>query len=207
MTQPVATFRRSTSCKLSAIGFGALPLVLALFAGAAFAQVIEPRPKALAPATDPVKDGVLIGRTSSDGMVLQLEIEGTEPMWMQMGSPPVWSEHQPAAAERYHVEAKVTDPETKTRIPYAAVTFTATHTETGKSTTLPLLPMWGSSGLHYSENTALLGDGAYAVLLTVDVPTFQRELKDKDLWPKPVAAKFHFKLQNGMLVEVTEPDF
>ena len=64
--------------------------------------------------------------------------------------------------------------------------------------------MWGSSGLHYSDNSALLGDGTYAATLTVDVPTFQRELKDKDLWPAPVSAKFHFKPKDGKLTEVSE---
>ena len=64
--------------------------------------------------------------------------------------------------------------------------------------------MWGSSGLHYSANSALLGDGAYAATVTVDVPTFQRELKDKDLWSKQVNAKFHFKLANGKLTEVSQ---
>ena len=125
-------------------------------------------------------------------------------MWMQMGTPPTWSAHQPAEGERYHVEMKLTDPKSKTRIPYANVSFAATHKETGKSTVLPLPPMWGSSGLHYSANSALLGDGVYAATVTVDVPTFQRELKDKDLWDKPVSAKFHFKLQNGKLTEVSE---
>lgn len=70
--------------------------------------------------------------------------------------------------------------------------------------TLPLVPMWGSSGLHYSANSALLGNGRYAATVTVDVPTFQRELKDKDLWSKPVSAKFHFKLKDGRLTEVSE---
>ena len=164
----------------------------------------SPRVKPLATAADPTKKAVLIGRVASGNMIFQLELEGSEPMWMQMGTPPTWSAHQPAEGERYHVEMKLTDPKSKTRIPYANVSFAATHKETGKSTVLPLPPMWGSSGLHYSANSALLGDGVYAATVTVDVPTFQRELKDKDLWDKPVSAKFHFKLQNGKLTEVSE---
>ena len=65
--------------------------------------------------------------------------------------------------------------------------------------------MWISSGLHYSANSALLGDGVYDATVQVDVPTFQRELKDKDLWSKPVLANFHFKLINGKLTEVSAP--
>ena len=63
---------------------------------------------------------------------------------------------------------------------------------------------WGSSGLHYSANSALLGNGSYLATVTVDTPTFYRELKDKDLWSKPVSAKFHFKLTDGKLTEVSE---
>lgn len=168
-------------------------------------RLSEPKVKTLEVAADPTKNAVLIGRVASGNMILQLELEGSEPMWMQMGTPPVWSAHQPAAGERYHVEMKLSDPKSKTRIPYANVSFAATHKETGKSTALSLPPMWGSSGLHYSANSALLGDGVYAATVTVDVPTFQRELKDKDLWNKPVSARFHFKLKDGKLVEVSEP--
>ena len=137
-------------------------------------------------------------------MIFQLELEGSEPMWMQMGNPPVWDAHKPGADERYHVEFKLTDPKSKTRIPYANINFAATNKETGKTITLSLPPMWGSSGLHYSANSALLGDGTYAATVTVDVPTFQRELKDKDLWSKAVSAKFHFRLADGKLTEVSQ---
>ena len=167
-------------------------------------QRAEPKVEKLAVAADPVKKAVLIGRAAAGDMALQLELEGSEPMWMQMGNPPTWGAHQPADDERYHVELKLTDPKTKTRIPYASINFAATNKETGKTLSVPLPPMWGSSGLHYSANSALLGDGTYAATVTVDVPTFQRELKDKDLWSKPVNAKFHFKLANGKLTEVSQ---
>lgn len=103
------------------------------------------------------------------------------------------------------MELKLDDPKTKTRIPFAHVTFEATNVTTGKTSTLLLPPMWGSSGLHYSANSALLGDGTYDATVKVDVPTFQRELTDKDLWSTPVYANFHFKLMNGKLTEVSAP--
>ncbi len=189
-------------------------LVLAMFAaasamdlahnGTAIAQTTEPKIKTLAVTADPLKKAVLVGRVLTGDMSLQLEIEGAEAMWMQMGNPPVWGAHTPGADERYHVEFKLTDPQSKTRIPYADIVFSATNRDTGKTMTLALPPMWGSSGLHYSGNSALLGDGSYSVTTTVNVPTFQRELKDKDLWSKPVSAKFHFRLKDGMLTEVSE---
>jgi len=178
-----------------------VPVVL--FIGAATAQPAEPKVKPLVPAADPQKKAVLIGRVAANAMVIQLELEGAEPMWMQMGSPPTWGAHQPTADERYHVELKLTDPKSKTRIPFAVSTFAATNKDTGKTMTLVLPPMWGKSGLHYSANSALLGDGAYAATVTVDVPTFHRELKDKDLWSKPSSATFHFRLKDGKLTEVS----
>jgi hypothetical protein len=169
-------------------------------------QLNEPKVQSLASAADPLKKAVLVGRVTTGNMVFQLELEGSEAMWMPMGTPVRWGAHTPPADERYHVELKLTDPKTRTRIPYAGITFAATNTDTGKSLSIPLPPMWGSSGLHYSENSALLGDGAYSVTVTVDTPVFQRELKDKDLWSKPVSAKFHFRLKDGKLTDVSKPE-
>lgn len=186
----------------SRIAAALLPLLFV--SAAAVAQPAEPVRKALAVAADPLKEAVLLGRVTTGNMIFQLELEGAESMWMQMGKPPVWGAHAPARSERHHVEFKLTDPVSKTRIPYAKVTFAATNQDSGKALTLRLPPMWGSSGLHYSANTALAGDGIYAATVTVDVPTFQRELKDKDLWAKPVSARFHFRLRDGKVVEVSE---
>jgi Fe2+ transport protein len=172
--------------------------------GLAMAQSAVPKIKKLAPPGDPMKKAILIGRVTTERLILQLELEGAEAMWMQMGNPPTWGVHTPSKDERYHVEFKLTDPLSKTRVPYAGIVFKATNIETGKSMELPLDPMWGASGLHYSGNSALLGDGAYASTVTVAVPTFQREVKDKDLWSKPVTAKFHFRLKDGKLTEVSE---
>ncbi|KAB2849524.1 MAG: hypothetical protein F9K44_07740, partial [Hyphomicrobiaceae bacterium] len=68
-----------------------------------------------------------------------------------------------------------------------------------------LHPMWGGSGLHYAMNSALLGDGTYEFVITVQSPTFARAVKDKDLFTTPASARFDFKLKNGALTEVSEP--
>ncbi|MNN31834.1 Fe2+ transport protein [compost metagenome] len=183
----------------------ALGVAIAFPVVAGLAQAAEPKIKVLASPQDPTKDAVLIGRSISDGLTFQLELEGAEAMWMPMGTPAQWSEHVPAKNERYHIEFKVTDNTTKTRLPYSTITFAATNKDNGKTVETILPPMWGSSGLHYSENSALAGDGVYAATVTVGVPTFAREMKDKELWSKPVSARFHFRLKDGMLVEVSEP--
>jgi hypothetical protein len=169
-----------------------------------WSRATEPTSRTLSPAADPVKKAVLIGRADVDRMRFEFFLEGAEAMWMQMGAPPVWGAHQPGADERCHVELKLSDTKSGTRIPYANVEFTAT--QAGRSMSLPLPPMWGDSGLHCSANSALLGDGTYAATVTVAVPSFQRELKDKDLRSIPVSVKFHFKLEEGKLVEVSQAD-
>ena len=182
-----------------------MPVACVLLAVSSWAQVqsTEPKAKSLTPAVDPTQKTVLIERVVTQGMDFDLSLEASEPMWMPMGAPPVWGAHLPAPTERYHVELKLTDPKSRTRIPYTDVLFTAIHAETGKTVALPLPPMWGQSGLHYSANSALLGDGTYSVTVKVDVPTFQRELKDKDLWSTAVDARFHFKLKDGKVIEVS----
>ena len=186
-----------------------LLLVLAatamLPATGATAQGADPKIIVLSAPKDPTQAAVMIGRANSDGLTLQLEIEGAEAMWMPMGIPTKWREHKPTKAERYHIEFKATDNTTKTRLPYALVTFSATNTDTKKQVKLVLPPMWGSSGLHYSNNSALVGDGTYAARVTVAVPSFAREMKDKDLWSKPIVSRFHFRLKDGMIIEVSEP--
>ena len=171
----------------------------------AIGQGADPRIIVLSAPKDPTQAAVLIGRANSDGLTLQLEIEGAEVMWMPMGIPTKWREHKPTKAERYHIEFNATDNTTKTRLPYALVTFSATNTDTKKQVKLVLPPMWGSSGLHYSNNSALVGDGTYAARVTVAVPSFAREMKDKDLWSKPIVSRFHFRLKDGMIIEVSEP--
>lgn len=181
-----------------------IPCMLLLIGTGAVAQTAEPTVKKLAPAANPLEKAILIGKITTGNMIFQLELEGSEEMWAQMGNPPVWGKHSPGKEELYHVEFKLTDPQTKTRIPYANITVTAVNLENDKKLEIHLPPMWGSSGLHYSANSALAGDGAYAATVTVDVPTFQREITDKDLWSKPVSAKFHFRLQDGKLSEVSQ---
>ena len=56
---------------------------------------------------------------------------------------------------------------------------------------------------HRSRDGAMNRMG-YAATVTVDTPTFERELKDKDLWAKPVSARFHFRLKDGKVIEVSE---
>lgn len=81
-------------------------LAILLVAGGAAAQVVEPKPKVLSPAAEPLKKSVVIGRAATGKMVLELGLEPSEAMWMQMGTPPKWGAHTPAADERFHVELR-----------------------------------------------------------------------------------------------------
>lgn len=84
--------------------------------------------------------------------------------------------------------------------------FSAINKDNRKKVEGELLPMWGGSGLRYTMNSALAGNGVYEAHITVGVPALGRASSDKELWNKPAAATFHFKLKDDQLVEVTEPE-
>ncbi len=191
------------------------PKMLVLVAGLAAAlagpvaagQSLEPKVKVLDAPVDAssAEHGVLVGRASAGGMLIQMELERANGMWMLMGEPAKWMEMGVAPSQLYHVEAKPIDPISKTRIPYANVTFTTTNRDTGETVKGMLHPMWGGSGLHYAFNSGLAGDGTYEAKVTVGVPTFARAVDDKR-WMEPITGNFHFKLTDGMLTEVSEPE-
>ena len=180
-------------------------LLLAAVVSAApvFAQTAEPKVKVLAAAEDATQKTVLVGRASAGNMIVIFELEPAKAMWMQMGGK--WVEHPVGKGELFHVEVKPVDPGSNTRISYAEVKFSAVNRDNRKKVSGTLHPMWGGSGLHYAVNSPLAGDGAYEATVTVGVPGFGRDAKNKELWTKPVTTRFHFKLAGGKLVEVTEP--
>jgi uncharacterized protein involved in high-affinity Fe2+ transport len=182
--------------------FAAVAATLAI--GSA-AQGAEYKVKVLPTAEDPAQKTVLVGRTLSNNMLVTFEIEAAKAMWMPMGKTGKWMEHAPSSKERFHIEVKPIDPVSQTRISYANVKFDATNKDSGKKIQAELHPMWGGSGLHYTVNSALVGDGIYEAKITVGVPAFARDMKNKALWDKPTTATFHFKLAGGKLIEVSEP--
>lgn len=180
-------------------------LAAVVVAAPVFAQTAAPKVKVLAAAEDAAQKTVLVGRNVADNMIVIFELEPAKGMWMQMGTPPKWTEHPVGKGEIFHVEVKPVDPGSNTRISYAEVKFSAVNRDNKKKVSGTLHPMWGGSGLHYAYNSPLAGDGTYDATVTVGVPGFGRDAKNKDLWTKPVTTRFHFKLAGGKLVEVTEP--
>lgn len=147
---------------------------------------------------DPAKEAVLIGVKEAGGMIIKLEIEPAQAMFMPMHGQ--WMEMKPEASEIYHFEVKPEDPGSKTRLSYTVVKFRAVNTSTGKTVEKELHPMWGGSGLHYGANGALPGDGAYMATITVEPPAFARGPKNKEMWRKPAQAEFRFTMRKGRLV-------
>lgn len=158
----------------------------------------------LASPENPTQKTVLVGRAHDGGMIILFEIEPAKSMWMPMTEN--WVEHAPAATEKFHLEVKPIDPASQTRISYAQVRFAGHNQDNDQRVEGLLHPMWGGSGLHYAMNSALAGDGRYRAQISVGVPTFARSSKDRQLWTEPVTAHFHFRLQDGQLVEISEPD-
>ena len=163
----------------------------------------QPKVKALSTPEDATQKTVLVGRNVAGNMMVIFELEPAKGMWMQMGK--TWAEHPVGKGEIFHVEVKPVDLKSKTRISYAEVAFSAVNRDNKKKVSATLHPMWGGSGLHYAANSLLAGDGVYEATITVGVPTFARDPKDKELWMQPVTTRFHFKLAGGKLVEVSEP--
>lgn len=147
---------------------------------------------------DPTKETVLIGVNEAGGMMIKLEIEPAQSMFMQMHG--TWTEMKPSKGEIHHFEVKPEDPGSKTRLPYASVKFRAVNTTTGKAVENELHPMWGGSGLHYAANGALPGDGVYVAEVTVGPPTFARGPKNKETWRKPVRTEFRFNMKKGQII-------
>jgi hypothetical protein len=179
--------------------------------------------KILETPLDPGQETVLVGRSLIKDMVIQLELEPAKPMrmastatvqlelngssgkWEVLTTPATWGDHSLREGELYHVEVKPIDPKSKTRIPYAHITFQAVNIDNKQTVHGNLHPMWGGSGLHYALNSGLAGDGTYQAEVTVGVPTFARSTENSRWWMEPRTAKFHFKLVGGKLTEVSEP--
>ena len=182
-------------------------LAVALAGPTAAGQSSRPKVKGLATPVDAssAEHGVLVGRASAGGMLIQMELERANGMWMLKGKPAKWMEMGVAPGQLYHVEVKPIDPKSRTRVPYANVVFMAINMDTGEKVKGMLHPMWGGSGLHYAFNSGLAGDGTYEAKVTVGVPTFARGMSDKR-WIEPITGNFHFKLTDGKLTEVSEPE-
>ncbi len=189
------------------------PLTLAAVLAAALAgpalagQGSEPMTKVLATPVDAsvAEHGVLIGRASAGGMLIQMELERANAMWMLKGEPAKWMEMGVAPGQLYHVEVKPIDPKSNTRIPYAEVMFMAINKDTGEKVKGMLHPMWGGSGLHYAFNSGVAGDGSYEAKVTVGVPSFARAVDDIR-WMEGFTGNFHFTLTDGRLTAVSEPE-
>ena len=157
---------------------------------------------------DPTKETVLIGIQTAaagapDEMIIKFELEPAKPMLMPPGMHgSTTMVMAPRADEKYHFEVKPEDPKSKTRISYANVRVTEVNTNSEKKVELDLHPMWGSSGLHYSANGPLPGDGIYTATVVVSPPTFARDAtKEKDRWMRPLKAEFRFRFEKGLIIE------
>jgi hypothetical protein len=153
------------------------------------------------------KETVLIGvqtvaAGTPDEMAIKFELEPAKPMFMPPGMHGNKSMVMaPGPNDKYHFEVKPEDPKSKTRISYADVRVTAVNTKSGKKVDLELHPMWGGSGLHYSANGPLPGDGVYTATVEVRPPIFARDAnKEKDRWMRPSKAEFRFRYEKGLII-------
>lgn len=182
-----------------------LTVLVAALAFGTLAQGAEPKVKVLSVVEDATQKTVLIGRNFADNMIVIFELEPAKAIWMRMDNPPKWRLRWVGKRELFSVEIKLIDPESKTRIAYVDVKFSAVNRDNKKKVSGTLHPMWSNSGLYYAYNSALAGEGTYEATITVGVPGFGRAPADKELWMKPVTTKFHFRIAGSKVTEVTEP--
>lgn len=182
-----------------------LAVLVATSALEPLAHAAEPKVKTLSTAEDATRNTVLIGRNLAAGMVITFELEAARSIWMQMDNPPKWRERWVRRGEIYHLDVKPADAKSKAIIPYAEVRFSGTNHTSGKRVSGTLHPVWDSGGLYYATNSALAGDGVYALNISVGMPTVGRSSQYRDQWLKPVTTQFHFRIAGGKVVEVSDP--
>ncbi len=150
---------------------------------------------------NPSEHGVLLGSKIVDNMRIIFEMEPSKgmfmpPMYMWMGT----------MGKPYHLEVKLEDPYSDTRIPYSDVALTMTNVTTGVEVGSDILhPMWGGSGLHYAINGyatdgSPLEDGEYVATVTADPPRFMRGESNKHLWMDPISVEFRFQIRDGSIL-------
>jgi hypothetical protein len=185
-----------------------LLLATTLIATCAFGTLVqgaEPRVQVLPAPEDATKKSVLVGRNLADNMIVTFEIEAAKDMWLHTGNPPKLRQRPVRKGEIYHLDVKPLDPKSNAVISYEHVTYRLLNRTTGRKMSGVLHPMWDNGGLHYAANSPLAGDGAYELTVSVGVPSFGRAAEYKELWLKPIATKFHFKIVDGKIMEVSEP--
>ena len=150
---------------------------------------------------NPSEHGVLLGSKIVDNMRIKFEMEPSKgmfmpPMYMWMGT----------MGKPYHLEVKLEDPYSETRISYSDVTLTMINVTNGVGVSSDTLhPMWGGSGLHYAINGyatdgSPLEDGEYLATVTADPPQCMRGESNKHLWTNPIFADFRFQIRNGVIL-------
>lgn len=132
-----------------------------------------------------------------NAMTVTLEIGPARDMHMPHAG--VGVKMGPLAGERHHLEVEVKDPATGHGVFYSRVRVQAINIDSKKGVELELHPMWGPEGLHYGANAFLPGDGQYAIVVTVDPPTFAREAPAfQFMWQGK--AEFSVKLREGHVI-------
>ena len=128
---------------------------------------------------NPSDHGVLLGSKIVDNMRIKFEMEPSKGMWMLMGGEWTW---MGTMGKPYHLEVKLEDPYSETRISYSNVALTMINVTTGHGVGNDMLhPMWGGSGLHYGAN-AVVAPGTYDVTVDIGVPEFARSDSDASLY-------------------------
>lgn len=155
---------------------------------------------------------IKVGEVVKEGMIIEVEAENAESMWMLMGDR---SMDMMQEGMTHHLMVKLmVDPALAAQqirvsrhtesISSAQVTATVKDVN-GKVVVAPtqFYPMLSDSGFHYGRNLALPRAGDFTVSLDIQPPSFTRSNKQKERWITPITQEFSYRWDgNGIEDEV-----
>ena len=144
---------------------------------------------------------VHIGKKTAGNMVIDVEAEHAESMWMMDHGKAM--DHM-GKEHTHHLVVKVfVDPalaskgirveRTSEKVPMTQVSLTLRDSK-GKMVGKPLdlHTMHSKGGFHYGGNFGLPGPGKYTAVIKASPPDFVRSTKQKDKWLKPIEQTFDY---------------
>lgn len=154
-----------------------------------------------------------LGEVAQGGMLIEVEAEHAESMWMLMGGN--WMDMLKEGQTHHFAVKLMVDPALESqevrvhrgteKVSTAKVTVTVKDS-TGAVVVTPreLHPMHSKGGFHYGGNLGLPQAGDYMVSLAIQPPAFTRSNKQKDRWLSPITQEFSYQWDGNELEDEIE---
>lgn len=156
---------------------------------------------------------IKVGEMVKGGMLIEVEAENAESMWMLMGGQ---SMDMMKDGMTHHLMVKLmVDPALEAQrirvsrhtesISNAQVTATVKDAN-GKVVVAPTQfhPLHSDSGFHYGNNLAFPRAGNFTVSLDIQPPSFTRSSKQKERWTAPITQEFSYRWDGNRVEDEVE---